>query len=106
MELDSRFGEAFNQCAIAYFFLQEWQGSIAFCRKTLEIIPTHFGAIAGMGHSYTQMGNMNRALMCYQRAIQINPRMMVIRQMVERLKVHEQTGNDESGLFVVGSQGM
>lgn len=99
--IDPRFAEAFNQRAIAHFFLSEWELAINACRSAITLVPVHFGAIAGMGHCYTQLGELRRALACYRRALEINPRMPAIIQMIQRLEGHARSDNDSSGMFTV-----
>ncbi len=99
--IDPMFAEAFNQRAIAHFFLTEWELAVNCCRSTITLVPVHFGAIAGMGHCYTQLGELRRALACYQRALEINPRMSAIAQMIQRLQGHAKSDNDSSGMFSV-----
>jgi tetratricopeptide (TPR) repeat protein len=82
-EIDGGFAEAFNQCAVAHFFLQEWTESLEDCLETLERVPRHFGALAGMGHCYTQLDELDRAADCYRHALLINPRMPAIRTAIE-----------------------
>jgi tetratricopeptide (TPR) repeat protein len=64
-------------------------------------MPTHFGAIAGMGHCYTQLGQLDQALECYRRALEINPRMSTIARMIDRLEARQRMRNDLSGEFLV-----
>ena len=94
--IDPYFAEAFNQCAIAHFFLAQWRESIEQCKRTVHIAPTHFGAIAGMGHCYAQLGELVQAKRCYQRTLEINPAMPAIEQAIARLG-----GLDASGEFLV-----
>jgi tetratricopeptide (TPR) repeat protein len=84
--IDPGFAEAFNQVAICQFFLCAWPASMEACCRTVKIAPMHFGAIAGMGHCLMEMQEHGRALECYRRALQINPRMSVIRSAVMELK--------------------
>lgn len=98
-QIDPQFAEAFNQCAIAHFFLFQWEEALACCRRTLKLIPTHFGAVACMGHCYTQMGELRRALSCYQRALAIHPRLSTIAAMVQRLQEYFDQTNNASGCF-------
>jgi tetratricopeptide (TPR) repeat protein len=83
--IDPQFAEAHNQCAIAYFLLNDFEQSIDCCCRAIELIPQHFGAIAGMGHGYTQLGQLRRALECYRTAIAINPNMPAVARLIERL---------------------
>lgn len=87
IRLDPEFAEAYNQCALAHFFLGQWDESIHDSRRALELMPAHFGAMAGMGHSYTHLGDLEAALRCYRSAIRINPRMQAIHEAIERLEI-------------------
>ncbi len=98
--VDPLFAEAFNQCAIAHFFLHQWHESLECSRRAMCLIPTHFGAIASMGHCFTQLGDLRRAVACYRRALQINPGMSAISCMVERVEKYEHHRNDHSGIYV------
>jgi len=104
-QIDPLFAEALNQRAIAHFFLYQWQESLDCSRKVICLNPTHFGAIAGMGHCFTQLGDLKRALACYRRAIQIHPRMTAVRRMIERLERYDHDRNDRSGFFVAQGVG-
>ena len=86
--IDPTFAEASNQCAIAHWFLYQWQQAIADCQRSLTIEPRHFGSLASLGHCYAQLGQLHRALDCYQRAMRINPRMDGVRAAVNRLDSH------------------
>jgi tetratricopeptide (TPR) repeat protein len=100
VQCDPHFAEAFNQCAIAHFFLKQWTQAISDCEAAIALIPTHFGAISGMGHCYTQMGRMNEALLCYRRALGINPRMSAVAAAIARLGSRQCNPSlDSSGIF-------
>ncbi|MAE68122.1 MAG: hypothetical protein CMJ18_28060 [Phycisphaeraceae bacterium] len=77
--LDRQFAEAHNQRAIALHLLGQWSESIDACRDTIRLVPTHFGAIAGMGHGYVRLGSLQDALRCYRTALKINPHLQCIR---------------------------
>jgi len=102
MAIDPDFAEAYNQCAIAYFFLGQWDQSIACCQRTIDLIPEHFGAVAGMGHACTQLNQLGRALSCYRTALRINPRMPAIARLIAGLEQRERGANDSSGAFLTG----
>ncbi len=72
---DPDFAEAFNQRAIAYYLSGQYEKSIADCRRVLAKIPVHFGALAGMGHCYTQLNQLENARDRYQAALRIHPGM-------------------------------
>ena len=45
-----------------------------------------FGAIAGQGHCYAQLGDLRRARECYRRALEVNPRMEGVAEAYAQLK--------------------
>ena len=75
IQADPEFAEAYNQRAIACYLAERYVDSIADCRRVLAIMPQHFGAMAGMGHSHAHLGNLFDAQRCYQQALEINPHM-------------------------------
>ncbi len=70
---DPDFAEAYNQRAIAYYLSEQYAEALIDCRYTLAKMPPHFGAMAGMGHCYAQLGNLSEAQHCYHQALAINP---------------------------------
>ncbi|MCC5829720.1 MAG: tetratricopeptide repeat protein [Phycisphaeraceae bacterium] len=86
--IDPSFAEAYNQCAIAHYLLEQWQPSIDDCRKAIDRVPHHFGAWAGMGHSYAHLDDLKRALSCYRHALAINPHLHAIRRAVDQMVAH------------------
>lgn len=86
ISIDPEFSEAFNQCAMAHFFLSQWNESIHSYKRSLELMPMHFGAMAGLGHCYTELGDLKSALRYYRRAIVINPQMAAVVQAIEEIE--------------------
>lgn len=74
-DIDPKFAEAHNQCAIAHYLLTRCRDSLISCGHAVRLMPTHFGAIAGMGHCLIELDEPAKALRCYKGALQINPRM-------------------------------
>ncbi|MGL6196206.1 MAG: hypothetical protein ACRC2T_15425, partial [Thermoguttaceae bacterium] len=54
---------------------------------TLELNPFHFGAAIGMGHAFMQIRDSNAALECFDIAVKINPNLMHIRKLMEKIEV-------------------
>jgi tetratricopeptide (TPR) repeat protein len=81
-----QFPESYNQRAIAHYLREEYEASIEDCRRAVELMPCHFGALAGMGHCYAHLGKTRDAIECYGRALKVNPHLDCIRQSIEHLK--------------------
>lgn len=80
------FAEAWNQRAIAHFGSARYAQSVHDCRQALEINPYHFGAAAGMGQCYLNLGNIDQALDCFRRALRLNPELEGVRAAVRSLE--------------------
>ena len=91
--IDPEFAEAYNQCAIAHFFLSDWREAINDCDQTLALMPAHFGAMSGMGHSFVHLGELDKAFLCYRKALAINPRMLAIARAIQRLEAKVQNSS-------------
>lgn len=79
------FAEAYNQRAILYFRRSEYARAVADCEAVLRLNPFHFGAAAGMGHSYLRMNRPRAALRAFQHALEINPGLDNLRDMIREL---------------------
>ena len=80
------FAEAYNQRAIARYLAEEYEPSIADCARAVELMPCHFGALAGMGHCYAHLGKAREAVEAYHRALVVNPHLDCVRQAVGELE--------------------
>ncbi len=85
IEADETFAEAYNQRAIAQYYAGRYGTSLDDCQDALARMPSHFGALSGMGHCYAHLGLYAKAVDSYDRALAINPHMPAIRDMRERL---------------------
>jgi tetratricopeptide (TPR) repeat protein len=86
IECDRNFAEPYNQRAIARFMQDRFEESIADCRKTVRLMPCHFGAWAGMGHCFLHLGQMDQAVRAYQRVIAVNPHLESVRQTLAEIR--------------------
>ena len=82
IRMASDFAEGYNQRAIAHFMLDELSKSVEDCKKTVELNPFHFGALAGMGHCYLKLGDLATAMDTYQQALEINPNLYAIARTI------------------------
>jgi tetratricopeptide (TPR) repeat protein len=87
---DPEFAEPYNQRAIARFLLDQFEESIADCRKAIRLMPCHFGALAGMGHSFLHLGQLEHALRAYEKAIAINPHLQCVSETIA--EIHRKLG--------------
>lgn len=78
--------EAWNQRAIAHFGLGAYAESIADCHQALELNPYHFGAAAGLGQCYLELGKPRLALESFRRALGLNPNLEGVRANVTALE--------------------
>jgi tetratricopeptide (TPR) repeat protein len=78
--------EAYNQRAIANYLNRRFVSAIDDCKEALAINPRHFGALAGLGHAYAQVGLYQEAARCYQKALNVHPRMDGIRQALRTVR--------------------
>lgn len=78
--------EAWNQRAIANFYLERYEDSANDCQQTLELNPYHFGAGVGMARCYLEINDPVAALDCFRRALRLNPSMETVRAQVDYLQ--------------------
>ena len=86
IDIDPSFAEGYNQRAIAYFMLEDWENSLTDCIRTIELNPHHFGAYAGIGHIYLRLGKIDEAVDAYRKALSINPNLISIAETILRLR--------------------
>ena len=84
-----RFAEVYNQRAILFFRRGEFTRSLADCERTLELNPFHFGAQAGMGQCYLKLRRPRAALRALRLALQINPTLAHLSEMIAALERSE-----------------
>jgi tetratricopeptide (TPR) repeat protein len=80
------FAEGWNKRATIYYLIGEYEKSIKDCDEVMKRNPSHFGALAGYGQIYLQLGKPERALEYFQRALDVNPNMEQVEAAVEQLK--------------------
>jgi tetratricopeptide (TPR) repeat protein len=80
------FAEAYNQRAMLHFQTEEWQKSISDCERVLKLNPYHFGAAAGLGRSYMELGKHRSALRSFRHALRINPGLEDVEEAIRALE--------------------
>ncbi|GAB4384977.1 tetratricopeptide repeat protein [Albidovulum sp.] len=81
------FAEGWNARATAYYLAGRFGPSIADIRRTLALNPHHFGALAGLGMIFEQIGEPERALEVYRAARSIHPHQEAVIQAIRRLEL-------------------
>jgi tetratricopeptide (TPR) repeat protein len=80
------FAEAYNQRAIAHFFLGQFAESVEDCKLVLERNPYHTGALAGMGQGLLRLGRLDEAIKTFRRALKIQPYNDGLRETIAELE--------------------
>jgi tetratricopeptide (TPR) repeat protein len=80
------FAEAHHQRGICLFLLDRPADAAFAFRRAVELNPDHFPALVNLGHAALQQGEVHTAVHCYQRALQLNPRLTTVRDMVQKLE--------------------
>ncbi len=86
LEIDPEFAEAYNQRALTNYLMERYERSIEDCRQTVQRMPSHFGALAGMGHCYAHLGRQREAIESYERSLAIHPHQHCLGQAVRELR--------------------
>ena len=80
------FAEAWNQRAMAWFYLENYASSVDDCRQALALNPYHFEAAVGMGQALLELNQPREALECFRQALRLNPDLEGIRARVRTLR--------------------
>jgi tetratricopeptide (TPR) repeat protein len=80
------FAEGWNKRATVHYLMGEYTKSLADCDEVMKRNPYHFGALSGYGMIYTKLGNAERALEYFERALAINPNLDGVREAADALR--------------------
>jgi tetratricopeptide (TPR) repeat protein len=86
------FAEGWNKRATILFLLGQLEASLHDCREVLKRNALHYGALSGMGQIYLQLGELDQALVHFQRALKVNPHLPGAAEAVRLIEQH-QTGS-------------
>jgi len=86
IDIAPEFAEGWNRRATVYYIIGEYQLSTDDVTRTLELEPRHFGALSGQGMIYMQLEQRDLALQYMERALEVNPHMMAVKNSVKELK--------------------
>lgn len=80
------FAEGWNKRATVYFLLGENEKSLHDCDEVFKRNPKHFGALSGAGQIHLQLGHARRALEFFRRAVEVNPNLEGVAQLIPLLE--------------------
>lgn len=83
---DPTFAEAYNQRAIAYYLAERYPEALQDCQAALALMPQHFGAMSGMGHSHAHLKHWAEARHCYRLALAIHPSLEGIQTALRQIE--------------------
>jgi tetratricopeptide (TPR) repeat protein len=85
-DLAPDYAETWNRRANLYYSTDDYTGAIAAIQETLKREPRHFGALAGLGLIYEELGQHRAALEAFRAALVIHPHYETALQGVRRLE--------------------
>jgi tetratricopeptide (TPR) repeat protein len=85
-DLAPDYAEPWNRRANIAYDADDYTGAIAAIQETLKREPRHFGALAGLGLIYEELGQRRAALEAFRAALVIHPHYEIAIQGVRRLE--------------------
>jgi tetratricopeptide (TPR) repeat protein len=85
-DLAPDYAEPWNRRANLAYRAEDYPGAIAAIQETLKREPRHFGALAGLGLIYEELGQQRAALEAFRAALAIHPHYETALQGVRRLE--------------------
>ncbi len=76
------FAEAWNRRAVLYYLTEQYRKSLSDCQKAVELNPVHFGAIHGVGLCHAALGEYDRAIHAFRRALEIQPHALINQRLL------------------------
>jgi tetratricopeptide (TPR) repeat protein len=86
IKLKPDFAEGWNKRATVYFMTEQYDKSLEDCDEVMKRNPYHFGALSGYGHIHVEFRLFEQAIEYFQRALKINPNMVSVARLIERLE--------------------
>lgn len=84
--LRPKYAEGYNQRATLHFMMQDFGKSIADIERTLALEPRHYGALSGLAGILERLGQKEKALETWYRALNVYPTMRNAQESVLRLE--------------------
>ncbi len=80
------FAEGWNKRATMHFLLGHYEESLADCDEVMKRNPYHFGALSGYGMIWLRLGEPEKALAWFERALDVNPNLEQVEDTVQMLR--------------------
>ncbi|MBT8435359.1 MAG: tetratricopeptide repeat protein, partial [Gammaproteobacteria bacterium] len=80
------FSEGWNRRATVRFYQRDYDGSLEDIEQTLKLEPRHFGAFWGLGMILGSKQDFERAIIAFERLLEIKPNSDDARPRIELLK--------------------
>jgi tetratricopeptide (TPR) repeat protein len=94
ISLKPDYAEGWNKRATVYYLIDDYGKSIADIENVLKLEPRHFGALAGFGSILRDLGEDEKALAVYRRALDLDPRLDSVRKAIDKLTAEGVDGRD------------
>jgi tetratricopeptide (TPR) repeat protein len=85
IELKPDYVEAWNRRATLYFEKHDYGRAMSDIAQVLAREPRHFGALTGLGMILEDIGDNKRALEAFRRALEVDPRLERVPEIVKTL---------------------
>jgi tetratricopeptide (TPR) repeat protein len=85
VEFKPEYVEGWNQRATVYYMKKDYTRALADLAQVLKREPRHFGALFGVGVIMQEFGDDKRALDVYRRAMELDPHMKRVPELVKTL---------------------
>jgi tetratricopeptide (TPR) repeat protein len=80
------YAEGWNKRATVHFLKDDYPKAIADIERTLAIEPRHFGALSGLGTIMRDIGDEDRALTAYRKALELDPHLDTVKEAVSEIE--------------------
>jgi tetratricopeptide (TPR) repeat protein len=81
-----QFAEAWNKRATLYFMQGKLSLSMSDCDEVIKRNRNHFGALSGYGQIQAQLGELEKAIEYFEKALAINPNLLGTAESIQKLK--------------------
>lgn len=86
IERKPAFAEGWNKRATVRYLLGSYEASLKDCDEVLKRNPNHFGALSGYAQIYVNLGDFERAIDYFERALDVNPNLAAAAIAIQFLK--------------------